>query len=260
MVSVPYALKAGNAETERQVLTLEGNQLTISQGNTVTLPLVECEVEIADCVNGGSDTKVRVGDPVNDDRVHMDLGINPDGVARTDALVLRKNANGNTMLELNDKPGDLNTFIGESSGNANTATSNTGIGARAMEDNVTGVANTAVGVQALANNISGSSNIAIGTNTQNGNLGGSSNTAVGAYSMHYNSTESNNTATGAYAMYFIQGGANTATGYGLDGQQYPSNNTGNYNTAMGPQSLHKNSSGDDNTALGHQSLVSTVPG
>lgn len=126
MLSVPYALNAENVRTERQALSVSGNQLSISQGNTVSLPGSGCQQEIADC-NSLEDTKVRTTGPgTNEDEIHLDLGtdaVNGDGVARTDVLVLRKNTNGNTMLEIADKLDPVNsyvnTFVGQGAGQDN---------------------------------------------------------------------------------------------------------------------------------------------
>jgi hypothetical protein len=122
------------------------------------------------------------------------------------------------------------TFLGENALVNNGGTSNTAIGANALNSNTSGAANTAVGSAALL-----------------GNTTGQSLTAIGVFALGRNTTGNFNTATGQNALLENTiGGDNTAIGYNaLD-----ANTTGNSNTAISRGALGSNTSGSNNTAIG----------
>ena len=270
MLSVPYALMAENVAVEKQTLSLTGNELKISQGNSVVLPLGGCVEEISDCNNGADDTRVTTNkNGVNDDQIHMDLGVNPTGTLSViDALVLRKNSNGNTMLEIKDGTGNKNLFIGEQSGNYNTpgpsvqGQNNTSVGYHSLANNLAGDDNTAFGTEALRDNNSGRFNTAIGSSALLNNYAanppsgpyGNENTAVGHYSMRENIYGMYNTASGVNSLrYNTSGNYNTATGrWALF-----INTTGNNNTSVGASALAANQTGSSNTAIGYSADVAS---
>jgi hypothetical protein len=86
--------------------------------------------------------------------------------------------------------------------------------------------------------------------------------------LYANTTNSNGTAIGTYAMknvytgnYLSNTNFNVAVGYeALRGSNSPANNSGNYNTALGYQSLMVNSSGNSNTSIGIFSLNKNTTG
>ncbi|MBK9336332.1 MAG: hypothetical protein IPM98_06990 [Lewinellaceae bacterium] len=129
---------------------------------------------IADTDNN---TKVQTEASPNEDIIRFDLG-------GTEAMVLRKNANGAARLELPDAgnstiigkeagvnnvpvagvSGENNTFLGYRSGNANTTGgNNVATGASSLYSNTSGSLNTANGLNALYNNTTGNENTAIGS-------------------------------------------------------------------------------------------------
>ncbi|MHB8216260.1 MAG: kelch repeat-containing protein [Candidatus Sulfotelmatobacter sp.] len=113
-------------------------------------------------------------------------------------------------------PTSFNTFVGAGAGNFNTLNGSSGD-------------NTAVGYQALTNNNS-TTNTAVGSSALKANTTGSSNTAVGTASLQVNTTGGSNTAVGA--------GALEETSLGL------------WNTAIGSGAGHSNTTGTNNTFVG----------
>jgi hypothetical protein len=93
--------------------------------------------------------------------------------------------------------------IGRGSGNIST---NTAIGASALESNTTGLANTACGTNALAANTTGLSNTAFGRNAGQTNSTSSANTYIGSDCGSSNTTGSNNCFFGQHS------GSNNLTG------------------------------------------------
>lgn len=100
-------------------------------------------------------------------------------------------------------------------------------------------------------------NTFLGLNAGNVTLTGSANTATGFNTLFSNTTGYDNTATGVSALYSNTiGGKNMASGtYALS-----SNTTGERNTASGDNALANNTTGNYNTASGHQALVSNTTG
>lgn len=144
------------------------------------------------------DTRVVVDeDELDEDQVRFDL-------AGQERLLLRKNTNGNTMLEFkNSSNGNL--FIGNNAGNANTGDNNVFVGGSAGSNNTSGDNNTCMGIRAGGDNQTGSSN-----------------TFVGAYAGTY-STGSFNTfigqgaganETGSYKLYIANDGTSLPLIYG----------------------------------------------
>ncbi len=126
--------------------------------------------------------------------------------------------------------------------------------------------NTAIGHNALANNTSGSSNTAIGTYALYYNTG-SNNIAIGPDALYTNVAGNNATAIGvgamanAYNLITAFDNRNVAVGYeALRGPNLPASNSGNFNTALGYQTLWNNSRGVDNTANGYRALYSNTTG
>ena len=119
-----------------------------------------------------------------------------------------------------------------------TISTNTAVGASALNANTTGANNAAFGYQALYSNTA-SNNIALGYQASYSNTSGTQNCMVG-WSAGYYSTGSNNTYIGNLS------GPNNATG------------SGSYNTALGYQALQANTTGSNNVAVGYQAGYSNT--
>jgi len=150
--------------------------------------------------------------------------------------------------------GTDNFFAGFLAGNLTmTGSSNTGVGAQALDSNTTGFNNTATGRFALFRNTTGASNVAAGQLALFSNTTGFDNTAVGTQALFSNTTATNNIAIGGEALFDNTIGlANTAVG--IDALH--NNTIGNANTAAGKNALLSNTTGNFNTALGTQADVS----
>jgi hypothetical protein len=132
-----------------------------------------------------------------------------------------------------------NTFVGINAGNFKT----TGVGH-----------NTATGFKALFANTTGSENTATGYFALSSNTFGNSNTATGHEALINNTTGFNNTATGFSAMLSNGSGTdNTAMGDSV----LNFNTTGSFNTAVGEAALGSNTTGKFNTGLGYAANVSS---
>jgi hypothetical protein len=119
--------------------------------------------------------------------------------------------------------------IGKGGGAIST---NTALGASALNANTTGTDNAAVGYQSLIANTTGSRNSASGTSSLFANTTGSDNTALGTFALFTNVSSSENTALGSRALQVSTGTSNSAVGY----QSLTANTTGTSNTAIGVRS------------------------
>jgi hypothetical protein len=154
--------------------------------------------------------------------------------------------------------GTFNTASGYAALAANTtAAGNTASGYRALNSNTTGGYNTANGYAALASNTTAEENTATGIEALTSNTTGAYNTASGSYALVDNTIGAQNTATGMDALYSNSSGSdNTATGV----TSLVSNTTGNSNTACGTSALFSNTTGSLNTATGVSALFSNTTG
>ena len=155
--------------------------------------------------------------------------------------------------------------VGRGGGEVST---NTAVGASALNGNSTGANNVAVGYQASALQTT-NSNVAVGAqalynNTDGGQTAvgyqaGYSNTsgevcAFGYGALYANQTGSGNTAMGNQAGYNTTGSNNTAIG----GLALKANTTASNNTAVGYQAGYTNSTGNWNTYIGKQAGQNTT--
>jgi microcystin-dependent protein len=103
-------------------------------------------------------------------------------------------------------------------------------------------------------------NIFVGSGSGNFTMGGtgaqgSTNSALGVNSLRHNTSGSSNLALGYASLYQNTAGAtNSAVGYG----SLYNNTTGGSNSAVGKSSLYSNLTGSGNTALGSSSLYATT--
>ena len=149
-----------------------------------------------------------------------------------------------------------NTAVGASA-LAATATVGfmTAVGYQAATASTSGP-NEAFGYRSLYGNTTGSSNTAIGSFSLLSNTTGGFNIAVGRDALQANTTASNDTAVGYQAGYTnVTGTGNTYIGY-IAGK----GRTGNYNTAVGMNSLTATGAGAQNTAIGYDSMQGTTSG
>lgn len=168
-----------------------------------------------------------------------------------------------------------NTVVGATALDSNTSGhNNTAVGLNAMTANTTGAQNVAVGAAALAVNISGNNNVAVGqaslaaatTGAGNTALGqsaglsmttGSLNTAVGIQALSLNTAANSSTAVGAYALLISTGASNTAMGYqaGYGAADINANSSGTNNTFIGYQAVGASATESNVMTLGNSSIA-----
>lgn len=162
--------------------------------------------------------------------------------------------------------GATNTFLGVSSGVANSASFNVGIGFQALRDNTTGASNVAVGTNTLALNTAGSFNTAFGFAALQ-NSKGDGNLALGSYAL-FNNTGTPMGGTGAYNVALgdntlynnTLGSRNVAIGGASLNSLQGSNATTSFNLAIGYGSLQQLTSGTGNTAIGYSAGLNKTSG
>jgi hypothetical protein len=170
------------------------------------------------------------------------------GVVSTNTVVGANALNANTT-------GARQVAIGLGALQSNTiGTFNTAVGYRALVAN-DGDRNVALGYQALVQNGTGQHNTGIGFETLFGNIVGSNNVALGYQSL-FNNTASNNTAVGYQAGYSNTSGDILAIGY----RALYSNTTGTNNVAIGSEANTRNTTGNFNVSLGLQALTFNTTG
>jgi hypothetical protein len=273
LVSVPYALKAGDADTlggkpvsafmlapsstlmqpQESSVAAEPAQ-SPNRASATTLAGVEPSVTTPDYIARFTSTAGAVGNSAM-----YQKGSNIGVGTKTPAATLEVNGNaqvdGGSILASGSAP--VIQFPGNGSGNfsaglkalpaATTGTGNTATGSSALGSNTTGTNNTAVGNSALASNTTGGSNTATGIGALAANTIGNDNVADGNSALYYNTTGTGNVASGTSAMLVNASGSwNVAVGNAV---MYR-NTTGSYNTAIGGSALFNNVSGNNNIGIG----------
>ncbi len=149
------------------------------------------------------------------------------------------------------------SFFGVRVGRGNSGIStNTAVGASALNSNTTGSVNVAVGQSALGANTTGSSNSAVGVGALQANTSGIYNSAFGLDSLLSNVDGDSNTALGMEALRSnVSSNNNVAVGYTA-----LRNNTASNNTAVGFESLLDNTTGINNTAIGYNTAKGITTG
>ena len=171
--------------------------------------------------------------------------------------------------------GTNNAFVGQGAGNLTlTGYSNFGMGNAALDALTTGYGNIAVGTDAISDITTQYYNTAIGQGAHNHHLG-NNNTAIGAGALITTGAGSGNVAVGINALKTTGTGAsnvgigenamekNTSGGYNVAIGYYANAaaaQTGNYNDAIGVQSLENNTSGTWNQAFGGYALRMNTTG
>ena len=149
-----------------------------------------------------------------------------------------------------------NAFLGFAGNSKTTGTNNTASGVNALFSNTTGSYNVANGYRSLYSNTTGFYNTGSGTNALYSNTTGASNMASGNSALYSNTSGSYNTASGNSALY-----SNTSGSYNVAGGYHSLYyNTASNNTANGYQAMYKNTTGTSNTASGYQALYSNTTG
>ncbi len=241
-----------NTNTDAQTLNISGNTVSITGGNSITLP---ASTGWGLTGNVGTDDSNFIG---TTDNVPLNFRVNNQKAGVIESNSGSANiAYGYQSLNANTT-GIHNTATGYQSLRQNTnGYSNTANGSHALYSNTTGNHNTAIGFQALYTNTTGSNNIAIGREAMRNNSTGDNNTANGREAMRSNTVGSANTAHGNRALYFnTTGSDNTAIGF----EALYSNTTGNSNTSNGRESLRSNTTGSNNNAYGYLALRSNTTG
>jgi hypothetical protein len=265
LVSAPYALKAGDAETLGGLPASAFVLATAQKGAGSTAskpagangsPKLALDVTTA----AGTASYVPLWDSTSDitSSVLFQSGtgstamIGIDTATPASTLDVNGSVNAATSFNIGGTPFDFgsplagngtggNSFLGFAGNQTTTGNSNVGAGWAALLKNTTGAANTAVGEAALTSNTVEINNTALGDQALAANGTGdtndyaSYNTAVGASAAASNTLGEYNSALGFAALW-----ANT-------GATAP---FGAYNTAMGAYSLAKNITGSYNTAVG----------
>ena len=139
---------------------------------------------------------------------------------------------------------------------------NTAVGASALQANTTGLENVAVGYQSSYSNTTGFDNTAIGYTALYSNQTGRSSCAYGVRAL-YTSTVSDNAAFGVEALYSNTTGLyNFASGPRDAAGNAPmySNTTGSNNIGIGAGALKSNTTASDNTAVGYKAAYANTTG
>jgi hypothetical protein len=297
LVSAPYALKAGDAETigglppsafVRADTSLGGSGTTAAAAGT-TVGTVATSV----AANGAA-TQTNQQPPTVPANYNVTTGyqINGSYVVATPgsasvpntalgSLALAHITTGNANVAtgfaalFNTTTGYSNTATGWGAMNFNTGgIGNTAVGTKALYHNTTAGSNVAIGAVALLSNTTGSYNTATGTSALFNNTTGSYNTAEGYEALYSNTTGSYSAAVGPYTLYSDTTGiGNTGFGYGslylttsgndnagLGGDSLLDNTTGGYNTAVGTHALISNTTGSNNIGVGYQAGINVAGG
>ena len=146
-----------------------------------------------------------------------------------------------------------NSFLGFAGNTKTTGAGNTAVGAKALYSNTTGYDNAASGAAALYFNTSGFQNTASGIQALYLNTTGAFNAAHGINALYFNTAGNNNTAAGSSALYFNGTGSNNTA----SGAAALYSNNGNNNTAAGGGALYNNTTGGANAAVGYNSGSTT---
>jgi hypothetical protein len=256
LVSAPYALKAGDAETigglppsafVRTAASLGASGTTAGTGSAV----------LPNTVIGSGTTPAKPLPPVP----YYNAGLGYKIGGNIVLALPGGGGSGNTALgiaALGANPTGINNtatgnlaLASDTTGNDNTAS-----GAFALEFNTNGNKNTATGESALLNNTTGASNTATGFEALHDNTTGMFNAANGESALLNNTTGSNNTATGGGALFNANASDNTASGH----RALFSDTSGGSNTASGSSALYFNTTGNGNIAIGYNAATNVSGG
>jgi trimeric autotransporter adhesin len=236
------------ANTDNQSLSLSGSTLSISNGNSIVLPSSGGASALNDLSDAKTDgTSVFVGTlGANDDGANSNTAVGTSALRDNTSGMHNASIGGYSMMV--NTIGSRNTAMGYLSLYLNEADDNTAIGYQSMKTNSTGTGNVAVGGQTLLSNTTGNNNVSNGYYSLNSNTTGYQNIAIGSYALRYNQDGQDNVAIGYSTLTSNRGGFNT----GIGSESMKNIILGEGNTALGYRTLYSNSSGVDNVALGHK--------
>ena len=281
LVSVPYALKAADAETIgglpasafvlKDQKVVQGTavkrpasnvvskntppppgpptNVTTSGGTVNLLPLFSTATDIENSVVAQSGTSVGINTTTPAATLDVNGTANVRGNLSSTAYVNASSGYqlAGSLFAFANGPGGSNVFLGFGGNTSTTGTVNVGVGYAALQANTTGTSNSAMGAYSLQSNTSGNQNTAMGYEALTVNTTGFANTATGSYALDYNTQGFHNTAMGAQALQKNTTGVeNTASGLVALGM----NSSGSYNVALGVAALGSNTTGSANTGIG----------
>ena len=196
-------------------------------------------------------------------------------IAASKSAVAADGGNGGTGTNGGSNASAYNFFIGANSGYKITSgINNIGLGQNTLDSITTAEGNIAIGGNALAKVISPTTgnnsgalaigynsqtvttspaiaNVSIGRNSLAANTTGQANTAIGLRTMETGTTASFNTAIGTTALNVTTGDFNVAIGY----QSMVANTSGAGNVVIGYQASNAATVGANNTSIGRQSTT-----
>jgi hypothetical protein len=156
--------------------------------------------------------------------------------------------------------GKWSTVVGGESGSVLTSGQyNTILGSNSSQALTTGEKNTVVGAYNFLSAIGASNNVVVGYCAGTNATSASSNVFVGDHAGYYDVTAGFNVFVGSYAGEKMIGGDNVGIGNQACRGGNAATSTGQYNVAVGSNSLEKITTGGDNCAIGvtSQRLVTT---
>jgi hypothetical protein len=268
LVSVPYAMKAGDAETvggmplSAFMLKPPSSEPTKETGNVAGV----MAPALAGQIGGGGTTNyipiwtstTNLGNStIYETGGNVGIGTTaPTSMLTVAGSLSGSSVNASTAYQINgtsvlSTSGTQNLFLGQHAGQHNVSgVQNTFSGNQAGTSNTTGNENAFFGNQAGQFNVSGRSNTFLGPGAGRNNTSGNDNTFLGARGGLSNTTGSNNTFAGFVAGYHnTTGSQNVFLGNGA-GQ---ANTSGQNNTFIGWTSGTSNVSGTDNVYVGYTS-------
>ena len=256
-----------NNELQNLSFNSGNNQLTISGGNTVTLPGSSGGATNI-ITDNDNDTKIQVEKTDNDNKIRFDILGDERFVMEGGRLKVLNSNNNIKIGDASDNPFDLssnNVAIGTQALAFNENRSNlVAIGDSALFHNSEGallaweaVANTAIGAKSLFSNSVGSFNTATGSYSLTNNTIGENNSAYGSSALFKNIEGNDNTAIGASALYKNTNGSNNIA---IGSNALSSNTTSHSNIAIGKDALLKNDDRSGLVAIGNGALRSNSIG
>jgi hypothetical protein len=252
-------------DTDSQSLSISSNVISISRGNSITLPTdIDNYVDSLKYTRSTAVLKVgRTGSLPDITDTVMDndwYGVGttlPPALISSDAYRTGKTGIGMNPTYILDVSQDARINghpIGRGAGND---LSNLAIGQGALSNNTTGQGNVAVGPYALSTHKKFNSNTAIGYYAMGSDSASSYSIAIGEQALYNSKTGTDNIAIGDVSMYYLTSGRSNI---GIGSGSLSFTTTGFENTAIGNTSLDFNTTGYGNVAIGSASGYGNTTG